>query len=72
MPRKRKRGRTYLKDGRYYADLRDLGGKLEALKPPGERLATTEIYTLSLHDALPIYHTRAAAADHLGARARIH
>src|SRR5260370_42066560 len=25
--------------------------------------ATTEIYTLSLHDALPIYHTRHGARD---------
>ena len=24
MPRKRRRGRTYLKDGRYYGDFRDL------------------------------------------------
>src|SRR6185437_5428743 len=27
--------------------------------------ATTEIYTLSLHDALPIYHALAVIADHL-------
>src|SRR5437667_6713844 len=27
--------------------------------------ATTEIYTLSLHDALPIYHRRAAASGGL-------
>jgi len=42
MPRKRRKGRLYLKGGRYYGDFRDLGGKLEALKSPGERLATTD------------------------------
>ena len=42
MSRKRRNGRLYLKGGRYYADFRDLGGKLEALKPTGERLATTD------------------------------
>lgn len=41
MPRKRK-GRIYLKDGRYYGDFRDIGGKCEALKPPGERFAATD------------------------------
>src|SRR5256885_9537500 len=30
--------------------------------------ATTEIYTLSLHDALPIYHHRAAGPAVAGAR----
>src|SRR3712207_8301771 len=29
--------------------------------------ATTEIYTLSLHDALPIYRVAAAAPDHAAA-----
>jgi integrase len=42
MPRKRRKGRLYLKGGRYYGDFRDLGGKLEALIPPGERYATTD------------------------------
>jgi len=42
MPRKRRKGRCYLKGGRYYGDFRDLGGKLEALKPPGERVATVD------------------------------
>lgn len=42
MSRRRRRGRVYLKGGRYYGDFRDLGGKLEALIPPGERLATTD------------------------------
>src|SRR3712207_7574421 len=32
--------------------------------------ATTEIYTLSLHDALPISHPHAAAAPRARARAR--
>src|SRR5712664_4942657 len=32
--------------------------------------ATTEIYTLSLHDALPIYAAHADAQDHQGAIAR--
>lgn len=40
--RKRRRGRIYLKGGRYYGDFRDLGGKLEALKPNTQRLATTD------------------------------
>src|SRR5438309_9010858 len=39
---KRRRSRTYVKCGRYYGDFRDLGGKLEALKPPGQKRATTD------------------------------
>lgn len=31
--RKRRRGRIYLKSGRYYGDFRDLGGRQEALIP---------------------------------------
>ena len=43
MARKRTNGsRLYTKRGRFYADLRDLGGKLEALKAPGERTATED------------------------------
>lgn len=41
MPRKR-RSRIYLKSNRWYGDFRDLGGKLEALKPSGEKRATTD------------------------------
>ena len=40
--RKRKNGRVYLKSGRYYGDFRDLGGKLEALIPQGEKRATQD------------------------------
>jgi hypothetical protein len=40
MSRTRRKDRRYLRNGRYYADFRDLGGKLEALKPPGEGHAT--------------------------------
>lgn len=40
--RKRRRGRIYLKSGRYYGDFRDLGGRQEALIPNGQRLATTD------------------------------
>ena len=42
MPRQRRKGRVYLKSGRYYGDFRDLGGKLEALKPSGEKRATQD------------------------------
>ncbi len=42
MPRKRRRNRLYWKSGRAYADYRNLGGKLEAVKPPGSKLATTD------------------------------
>ncbi|MFC1530673.1 tyrosine-type recombinase/integrase [Gemmatimonadota bacterium] len=44
MPRKR-RSWLYVKRGRYYGDFRsfsEVGGKLEALVPPGERFATTD------------------------------
>ncbi|MEX1258414.1 MAG: site-specific integrase [Gemmatimonadota bacterium] len=34
--------RLYTKRGRFYGDFRDLGGGLEALKPKGERIATTD------------------------------
>lgn len=45
MARRRKgkaANRIYRKDGGYYGDFERLGGKCEALKPPGERLATTD------------------------------
>jgi len=43
MARRLKGGtRLYLKNGRFYAYLRDLGGGQEALKPPGSRYATTD------------------------------
>lgn len=44
MARKKRKApnRIYRKDGRYYGDFRRLGGKCEALKPPGEARATTD------------------------------
>ena len=39
---KRRRSRIYVKCGRWYGDFRDLGGKLEALIPHGEKRATTD------------------------------
>jgi len=39
---KRRRSRIYVKCGRYYGDFRDLGGKLEALIPNGEKRATRD------------------------------
>jgi len=39
---KRRRSRIYLKCGRWYGDFRDLGGRLEALIPNGEKRATTD------------------------------
>ena len=39
---KRRKGRIYVKCGRYYGDFRDLGGKLEALIPQGEKRATQD------------------------------
>ncbi len=41
MPPKRKT-RLYMKNGRFYADFRDLGGGQVALIPPGERRATAD------------------------------
>jgi len=41
MPKERE-SRLYRKRGRFYGDFRDLGGKLEALKPPGETRATMD------------------------------
>ena len=41
MPRTRTT-RVYLKGSRYYGDFRDLGGKLEALKPLGSKSATDD------------------------------
>ncbi len=47
MARKRQRGRIYWRERggvrRAYADLRDLGGGREALIPPGESLATSDL-----------------------------
>ena len=40
---------TYEKGGRYYADFRRLGGKLEALKPSGEHFATCSGRALQSH-----------------------
>jgi integrase len=42
MARKRKNGRVYWRSGRAYGDFRDLGGGREALKAPGDKLATTD------------------------------
>jgi integrase len=39
---KRRKGRIYLKCGRWYGDFRDLGGKQEALIPNGEKRATSD------------------------------
>ena len=40
MSRRKDRDRLYQKRGGYYADLRNIGGGLEALKPSGSRYAT--------------------------------
>jgi integrase len=42
MARKRKKGRVFWRNGRAYGDFRDLGGGREALKAPGDRLATQD------------------------------
>lgn len=42
MGRKRKNGRVYWRGKRAYGDFRDLGGKREPLRAPGEKLATTD------------------------------
>jgi len=39
---RQRKSRAYLKSGRYYGDFRDLGGRLEALKPQGQKRATTD------------------------------
>lgn len=52
-------------ESRYYVDLRDLGGKQEALKPAGERRATTD-----WHHALTLAKERVEAVRDREARRR--